>query len=328
MVIRTDESSLKEIWEEIKKGRLRQGWGITDMQLVEENAQPVPFEVWAERYRNSAKKVWKTDVERSDIKRRYRILLRMTALRNNDLVLVPKMPSTKEFVILQVNGQYWFDKKRGDKDFGHVIPIDDKGIKQFPYQASSETILIAKKLRGYQSAVNNVWDKDFKKAIMFLFEKGPTPAEKELMEIFRDDIKEKALLDYLKAIRKLRFNHLEDLVKEAFIQGGYEFAGGHLYDRKGGDVDLIFTRKIPIISDFTASGIDVFVQVKQKSGEDLGDVAHIDQIALIAADKPQAIKILISTADDFSEECQRRAEEENVMLVSGPQVAEILLKYL
>ena len=68
--------------------------------------------------------------------------------------------------------------------------------------------------------------------------------------------------------------------------------------------------------------------MKQKKGIDQEDFYGIGQLVEIAADDKNAIKILFPTADNFTEKCKHQAEDENVILISGFKVAEMLAKYL
>lgn len=326
MVIRTDDDEKEWIWSELQCGRLRQGWGITDLQL-KENGETVPFDVWEKRYSNSSKEIWNSQPKPDEALRRYNILKTMTDLCPEDLVVVPKMPSWDQFTIAKVKERYRFDRERRSKDYGHVIPVETGRLMTVPYYASIDTRLIVKKFRGYQAAVNNAWDSKFIESVVRLFKAESVPIEKTINEIF-SEIKKPLLRKFLDQIRGLTYDDLERLVQKAFEEAGYQCVRKHSFDREGGDADLVFHSHLPLISDPSELGLTTFVQVKQKSGEDWDDLKGIDQLTRISAGNPQSVKILISTADEFSTECCEKAQDERVILVSGITTAEILMKYL
>ncbi|MCK4632088.1 MAG: restriction endonuclease [candidate division Zixibacteria bacterium] len=326
MVIRTNDSEKQWLQSELKGGRLRQGWGITGMQL-EDHGEPVPLSEWEARYSKSAKEIWAREPGPGEALKRFRILSPMTDLRAGDIVVIPKMPSWDKFTIASVKGKYWFDADRGPKDYGHVIPVDSDCMKETPYFSSIESRLIVKKLRGYQCAVNNVWDSRFVKAIEKLVRLDPVPIKKAIIAIY-SDIKEPLIQESLNQIRHLTYADLEELVKKAFEAAGYQFVRKHYYDNKGGDADLVFDRNLPLVSEISELALTVFIQVKQKSGKDADDLDGVEQLVKISANNPQSVRILISTADGFSDNCKNRAGEEQVTLVSGLETAEFLMRYL
>ena len=91
MVVRTSDEPKDHsfLWEEIQNGRLRQGWGIGGLQLIE-NDRVVPPEVWEKRFNENVQKHWQETPEPGDALKRYRILLRLLDLKAGDLVVVPK----------------------------------------------------------------------------------------------------------------------------------------------------------------------------------------------------------------------------------------------
>jgi hypothetical protein len=326
VVIRTSEKDKDWVWNELKNGRLRQGWGITGLQF-EENGELVPYQIWEKRYKDSSREIWKHEPKPDEPLKRYRILRTMTDLDKRCLVVVPKMPTNSEFVIAEISGRYWFDQERGPKDFGHVIPVDNETLKKLPYSASLETKLIEKKLRGYQAAVNNVWDSRFEETVFRLYAAVATPNEKDIRDIYLD-MKKPLLEKALQATRDLPFKDLERLVRIAFEEAGYKCERTNRFDGQGGDADIIFSRDLPLVTDFTDKGLTVFVQVKQKTGIDSEDVKGIEQLVKISADDSQSLRILLSTADEFSPECHEQAQEERIILIPGLEASEILLKYL
>lgn len=329
MVIRTADEEKEWILKELKAGRLRQGWGLEGSQLAEDGS-PIPAESWVERYTAAVRKHWDQKASTRDSAKRYRILSGMLNLREGDLVVVPKMPAPGEFAIVRVAGRYTFQRehfKTKTNDFGHVIPVEVSSIRYFPHSSSLEARLISNKFKGYQAAVNNVWDEAFSAAVASLMSSKKAATKKTIGEGF-DEIRESLLTDFLAKVRQIGPGDLEKLVLSVFEKAGYRCHKTHHFDKQGGDADLVLSTSLPLISSVADMDLTVFVQVKQKFGKDSADVHGVEQLAMISADKPQSIRILISTVDDFSPACRAKAEEESVILINGMQLADMLSRNL
>ena len=128
------------IWEELKRGRLRQGWAPPGASLVESGVS-VPQSVWERRYAKSAIDNWKVGPTNqlldpsSRITTRYRILSEMLRMEKGDVILVPRMPSPGEFTVVRVTDRYRYDDShyaRLHSDLGHVIrPVSGTGRGAF-----------------------------------------------------------------------------------------------------------------------------------------------------------------------------------------------------
>ena len=63
--------------------------------------------------------------------------LKMT---DGDVVVVPKMPSPRQFTIARVSGVYFFEVDTGwGDDFGHIIPISPQSVATFNYDSNKDT---------------------------------------------------------------------------------------------------------------------------------------------------------------------------------------------
>ena len=265
VVIRTDDNVKSWIWKELQEGRLRQGWGVPELQLSE-NGKVVGLDIWKERYKISSKKYWDYDPQEYEIIKRYWILYPMVELKRGNIVVIPKIPSYDTFLIAIVTEGYEFDyvgseQREGHEDYRHIIHIDNKTLKSFNYSSFVETRTVLKKMRAYQSAVNNVYNEDFIVAIQDLLTKEGDVTPKGTADLFRD-IREPLLKSFLREIRKLRFSDLENLVKNIFQNVGYEISETHKFDKKGGDADIIFTHTLPLLSAFEDIDLKIYIQVK------------------------------------------------------------------
>jgi hypothetical protein len=125
-VIRTADDHKEWIWNEILQGRLRQGWGLSEMELPSGKHTPQKMKEWCDRYRRRGQEYWKGKISQGDAEQRYWILRQMTDIQNGDRIVVPKMPTWGSFCIAIAIGEYRFDqgsRDPDDDDFRHVIPL-------------------------------------------------------------------------------------------------------------------------------------------------------------------------------------------------------------
>jgi len=331
-VFRTDDYTKEWIYGEIQKGNLRQGWGVSSLQLKEKDGIDVPQDTWINRFKTVTKRVWNEDTSDKEAYNRYSILYPMIEMKKGDVVVVPKMPDYDKFLVAIVEKPYFFDYKpkeerNGFEDFRHIIGIDKSNIKIFHYSSSNESKIITNKFKGYRSAVNNVWNNEFIKAVDELLTRDSDLKPKGL-DVIISDIRKNVCNDYIKGLIKLGPGEMENIVKKIFENAGYEYLESHRYDKEGGDADIIFKKPVPIISDYSENDMKVYVQVKNKIGNDIDDVSGVDQVIKITENEPCAIKILVSTVESFSEQCVKKALENNVVLISGEKLVELAIKYL
>ena len=325
------EEITKELHTELQQGRLRQGWGISDLSLGT-CANPVDTDTWCSAFQKRSKEAWSETVSSEGARKRLSILKLMLDMTEGSIVVVPKQPDSEHFTVVVVAGGYTFDdrpqKDRGllEDDFRHVIPV--KVLQQVGYRSSSDSRVVARKMRAYQSAVNNVWNQEFIQAIQTIIDRATDQSRNvEIAEIVSDamdPLADKAL-DILRS--RIKHDDLEETVRRIFEGAGYEYLDRHVYDRQGGDVDLRFIQRLPMLDDLPGEGaaLTVNVQVKQKKGVDHDDAYGVAQ--LVKMSEGLAINILISTADHFTPECERTAREKGVLLISGKQLGRLLLKY-
>jgi hypothetical protein len=330
-IFRTSEGDKPFIWSELQQGRLRQGWGCEGSSLGSQQ-RPIAEDHWIQAMVVAAKERFGFDWTEAQARKRYRIHRNMLRMSPGDLVLVPRVPTPGEFSLVRVTETYRFELPKGYHDFGHIIAVDPSSVESIGHHSSYTARTIVRKLRGYQSAVNNVYDREFIGAVTSLLEGSPSTPKpsttvKDAPELLAE-IREPLLRNYLDGLKKMTPRDVEQIVSKVFEGAGYELVRGNQYDREGGDADLVMLHKLPLIGDLTQSKLSVFVQVKSKWGRDESDWKGVLQLAQIAADNLQSLKILVSTVDEFSPRCVETAEQENVILVNGPQLADLLVRYI
>lgn len=331
-VVRTSDDDKKWIYEEITKGKLHQGWGIPKTSLLS-NGNIISEDDWIKQYKISASQNWNENISNDVAAKRYKILRTMLDIRIGDFLVVPKMPEWNTFLLCKAVGTYEFDERDSAgrdeyEDFRHTIPIDSNTIKIFGYSSSTESKLVKGKFRAYQSAVNNVWSREFIDSVQVLLKRESDYSSKDICALI-DDIKPDVYKQFLPKIIDLGHREVEQIVEEIFKNAGYEVIDTHYYDGQGGDADIVLHQTIPIISEAIEDfGQKIYVQIKAKKGNDYFDEEGVDQLVKISRNEPDSLKVLISTTPKFSEKCKEKAIANDVVLISGIQLMPLIIKYL
>ena len=129
------------LYSEMLKGRLRQGWGASGLSFLTPNGQKVSREAWNREYKNvETRKKSRREKWDKFWAQRYATLSNMLKMTDGDVVVVPKMPSPRQFTIACVSGVYCFDVDTGWGDgFGHIIPISPQSVATFNYDSNKDT---------------------------------------------------------------------------------------------------------------------------------------------------------------------------------------------
>ncbi len=125
--MRTDRENQDLVLEELRQGRLRQGWGYApdqDLRLVQSRKQEgTPLsteqkEAWGNR----------------------RMLGGDDGFSPSDtILLLPNLPKVSQFILVEVNGEYDYQPIRlskGRQDYGHILPVTlpPSGLTGFAYR--------------------------------------------------------------------------------------------------------------------------------------------------------------------------------------------------
>lgn len=324
--------------EIINHGRLRQGWGASQMELVSEK-----------NFINGWIKRWGPDDGEDYMRRKYNNLRIMRDIKVGDYIIVPKLSLSNKkawvcdsFLIARCKATYSFNVLDDKDDFGHIIELDmEKGFS-CAYSHDENSILISSKFKAYQKALNRVRISEFENAVNKLVEdheKGKNfEASVDIINIVQAATKESREV-YLKAIleriRKLGPNDFEKLITSLFEKNGYTKIGGNWYDRKGGDVDIIFEpyakgslmNSLHQIAD--APMPLIYVQAKKKSDIDYEAVEGVRELINMKdqGDIENPTLILINLTDKFVPDAQELANEHGVILIDGLKFAELLERY-
>lgn len=310
---------------ELKEGRLRQGWGWDGTNLI--NAQK---DKWVTKQCEKDK----FDGNEKYYKTKFNNLKIMLDIEEGDIIIIPKMPTSSQFTICKAAGKYEFKNPVGYNrdDFRHVIPIDVDSKREFYYLGNEYCRNIHAKLRAYQSPVNNVWNEKIQDVAKKLANENISGEEMKLSKVI-EDIKSNCFDKTLGDLRDLGNKDIENTVKLIFEKLGYEYIRGNSFDNNGGDADAIYrdvslSEFFEVASNSAEIGRQIFVQIKNKGGEDKDDIHGVEQLITRTEEETSPVKILISTADKFSKECEKLANENDVLLIDGPGFLKLVFKYL
>ena len=136
------------IYEELKQGRLRQGWGGPNMDVRN------PFDKFT-----AAWEKWSPCSE--NVKRRYNMLRVMFEIKEGDLIVIPKVSMEynvpgRYFIIVKCRKSYEFTLPDGKNDFGHYIEVDP--VVNCSYDSSGAAQVLSSSFGKYRRAVNRVLD--------------------------------------------------------------------------------------------------------------------------------------------------------------------------
>ena len=323
-VFRTDPNDF--VRNELREGRLRQGWSPPGTSLLNADGEERDAEEWKQAY----KKAWGVDPS----PRRNGILRRMLAMKQGDLVFCPKVPDYAHFTIAEVSGGYRFEVAPSEGDFGHTIPVRNQRIVSNGHNDDSQTICDLFKSAYFRPAVSRVQEhkeEDVLSAARRLLKQENTDFPQDSDSIREHRYVEgrreaaKSLIKYVHD--KWGFDQFEAAVGEAFKRKGYERLGGKS-PRKGGDADHVFSLPLPGFDDGTLDRTPLLiVQVKHKKDVDYDDVEGVNQLVKWKPNEGEEVlyKVLFSSADSFTENCRKIAEAYDVMLICGTDAGLFML---
>ena len=322
----------------VKNNVLHQGWGCSGMELKDGGA---------EKFATAWDKAWPK--EEGDKKKQYNKFKNLSIMINiklGDIIIVPKAPEDRSFMILEATGSYKFDSQSstifGCDDFRHTIPVQLKKVVKYDYSDTSRTV--KRFFRSYQYAVNNVYSSAFSDAVVALLQETEDSLSTECTELSALKIREmrsfqKLTDEVLNKIHNWAPSTLEKLICELFVKNGLERIGSNIYDSQGGDIDISFNiPSNPLLDALYAisddSALDgsitlpqIHVQAKNKSGVDRNPQEGIMQLVKMREKLPPSIDILINTSTEMGKDVYELAAENNVILLDGGKFVNLLLTH-
>lgn len=300
------------LYKELKEGRLRQGWGGPGLALQDANGKTVGKEYWEKKYQEH----W----NEKPSKRRYSALAKMLEIKEGDIVVLPKQPAKGQFSIARVTGKYRFEENHLLKrDFGHVIPVAPNSLRTFNFRADSDAEKISSLFSRarHRPPVTFAPDQHLFDAAVKLLEKESNLDAHEDMDAvaMKEAIRVAAKAMQEEINKKWNGHRFEVAVQRAFESQGYTVENRHrTYDGKGADADIVVSPPNNNYSLFMPQ--EIAVQVKWKKGIDQNDVQAVEQ--LVKWQESDAVqKFVISSADNFTDACKKKAEYHSVTLIGG-----------
>ena len=317
------------IYEELKQGRLRQGWGSSGMDVRN------PFDEFT-----AAWKKWASSSE--NMKRRYNMLRIMLEIKEGDLIVIPKVSiqqtaTGRYFTIVKCKKPYEFALSDGKNDFGHYIEVES--LVSCDYDSSGAAQALSCAFGGYQSAVNRVVNEGVMDAVdAQLTERGAAIQSTTRLGLLSAETYEARDLYLKELVHKMQSwqnSTFEQVIENLFERSGYTKVRSNYYDGVGGDVDLVFKAfsKRTLMRDIYEAYDDeimpeIYIQAKKKRGHDSNDVVGINQlIKMVGEDSKAKSLLLINLTDEFSAEAKALAERERVVLLNGKAFASLLLRH-
>ncbi len=115
--MRTDRNRTERLWEEVRVGRLRQGWGYHPDQDLNIIAAAI------DRHEPLARQ------QRDAWRNRPMLTTRSGGVQVGDVLILPHLPKTGEVSMVKVIGDYRFqivEIRNADwdgQDYGHILPV-------------------------------------------------------------------------------------------------------------------------------------------------------------------------------------------------------------
>ena len=318
------------IYEELKQGRLRQGWGGPNMDVRN------PFDEFT-----AAWEKWSPFSE--NMKRRYNMLRIMLEIKEGDLIVIPKvsmqqMATGRYFTIVKCRKPYEFTLSDGKNDFGHYIEVEP--LVSCSYDSSGAAQVLSSYFGKYRRAVNRILDEGVMDAIdvLIMMRSSATqssPTRLGLLSAETCQARDLYLKELVEKMQSWQNAMFEKVIESLFVQNGYIKVSNNCYDGEGGDVDLVFkafSERSLMYDIYTKYEDDImpeiYIQAKKKRGHDSNDVAGVRQLIQMAKkDKKAKVLILINLTDKFSAEAQELADQEHVVLLNGVDFASMLVRH-
>ncbi|MCR5629976.1 restriction endonuclease [Eubacterium sp.] len=330
------------IREELKAGRLRQGWGAKGM-AIDDSVEKF-IQAWNDKW-------GKEDSSEDRKKRKYNNLAKMKEISVGDYIIIPKISIQdgyeapwRYFTVAKCKKEYEFKLPEKYDDFGHVIEVEV--LFSCSYKYNKDSLLVSGKFRAYQYSINNVWNDSFKKSIDNLIEENKENkiscdyVSKTLMYTIASSVSEKyeEMIESVKiSLGQLSPQTFENIISELFEKNNFVKIGGNDYDGNGGDIDITlgFDDKLLLGNIFKVSETivspNINIQAKKKPGEDHYDYKAVEQLINRRKSKGREmmldINIVIDLADDFQDATKKLAEDNNIILINGNQFASLVIQF-
>jgi len=255
----------------IRRGELRQGWSWDESLDLESR----------DNFINNYARI--ANCERDEAVKVYRKIKTILRIEPGDVIVVPNQPDDSQFLVLTcIRGYEFGDPLAGTNDFRHTVCIDTERIKQFNFDAAAVSGIIKHYMKGraYSSPVKAIK----KTALIEAIDACLTLPDDTAREPFKQKmnaIQESAYEAWVAMVREEVSPHeLETLVCNLLRSKGCSIEHTHVYDREGGDIDIICTQEVLQETPFGEMPLSFSfnIQVKHKTHIDNDDAWGVKQL--------------------------------------------------
>jgi HJR/Mrr/RecB family endonuclease len=263
-------------------------------------------------------------------------LLRMRNFQDGDILVTPHLPCRGKVSIHIVDGSYphCYQYVDGDREhLNHRVKI------KASYGLDGSISIYNHHLAGWYGKLPwmrlPIFPLDrYEEAFKFVVNQMSTETEQEFGDSSLDDYLEQPLSDAIRVVKdrvREMSPHISQISFERLCEyilssHGYTVTNRNIYNRQGGDLDIICVRDRTETSPFEAGQTTLCVQVKKHNG--VTDKTAVDQIIQMMRDYPGADGCVMSLGDGFTEEAQQLAQLHGVLLMNGDELSRLLLKAL
>jgi hypothetical protein len=284
-----DGSQQQFFADELKAGRLRQGWGYDDrldLRLISKKVEQ--------------KQV--LDEKESETWTRLNVMIADWGIKLGDIILVKNNPTWGKYTLAKVTGGYQFDRKTPSDDHGHFIEANPLKVveKHCIHVAGDLRASIDSQRRPITSAVKRASE------ILSLLRWPETELLKPVGWKERVASQSASVTDLIKKqiVDKLGPSEFEALVKE--MLNAENFSNTTLKVTAGSGengADIVMTVSAPFFDE-----LNIVVQIKHHPGED-NDTTSIDQLRR-AFDYYKAVAgLLVTSGSTIGPQLKEAAEK-------------------
>lgn len=262
-------------------------------------------------------------------------LLRIRALKDDDVLVTPHLPEYGKLIINVVDGDY--------PDCYEYVPNDETHqnhrirVRSFYGLDGNIDIHNASvsawygKLQWLRLPVLPIPElQEAFESIIRELDKAPdrTFATSPL-DVYLDGLLEKVLENMKTQLRTLNPSNselsFEEVCNRLLMDAGYTIVRRNWYS-DGGDVDLQCARSRVDLSPFEAGQVNLLVQVKKYTGT-TNDLAVRQVLKMMEKDQT-ADGCVMSLGDDFTPEATKLAEDNQILLMNGATICKLLLRMM
>ncbi len=314
-----DEKHINFIYEELKKGRLRQGWGYQENQDLKTI------------YSRKKEKTELDDRQKECWKRFRKMYPEEDGIQKGDYLLLPNLPQIGQWSIAKVTGGYRFEIAKDHNDYGHILEVELLNPKT-PINPYSK--YVSAELRKTAQCQGVLWNIDWYK--------------KQMEELVSAVNKGKDIITTVPSIEKMLNIHLKTL-NALDKQMRFEFRGAKFEEpvkrllkamygnenverragpkEKGADFICTLTDKFQI-------PYKIVVQVKMWEGE-IRDLRPLKQIEeSYSTESNVSAGVILTTANSVEESFERKRKELEgklnipIIVTTKENTWNLFLKYL